>query len=175
MARRLLVVALALLLATQIIRNAIALANAPTDPAAAARVWSGHPDVELSLGMTAIGDATRQRKPVGDAIFKTIDDAALKAPLAPEPFLVRGVQAELAGKPEAARLAFLAAEWRDPRSLPARYFLANDYFRSGDVSRGLREFAALARLAPNGVGNVAPYIATYARVRANWPRFRALF
>src|SRR4051812_33603924 len=112
MARSLFVAALALLLAAQVVRTAIVSAIAPTNPAAAARVWSDHPDVELSVGMTAIGDATRQRKPVGDSIFSTIDDAAAKAPLAPEPFLVRGVQAQLAGKTDTARRAFLAAEWR---------------------------------------------------------------
>jgi hypothetical protein len=141
----------------------------------AAKIWPGHPDVELSLGMTAIGRAARERKPVGDAVFKTIDDAASKAPLAPEPFLVRGVHAQLARNAAQARQAFLAAEWRDPRSMPARYFLATDYFATGDVRRGLQEFAVLARLAPGGVASVAPYIAAYAKDRANWPQLRSLF
>ena len=37
--------------------------------------------------------------------------------------------AKLHGDTEAAKRAFLAAQWRDPRSLPAAYFLANYYFR----------------------------------------------
>lgn len=175
MMRRVVVVALALLLAAQVVRNALVSSLAPVDPRAAARVWPGHPDVQLSLGMTSIGAAARARKAVDAATFRTIDEAALKAPLAPEPFLVRGVQAQLAGDRATARKAFQAAEWRDPRSLPARYFLANDYFQSGDVRKGLGEFAALARLAPNGVANVAPYIATYARDRSNWTQLRSLF
>jgi hypothetical protein len=108
-------------------------------------------------------------------VFKLMGDAASKEPLAPEPFLVRGVQAQLAGDRATAQKAFEAAQWRDPRSLPAAYFLAERYFQKGDVDRGLREIAAVARLAPNGEGTVAPYLAIYARDPANWPRLRALF
>ncbi len=98
-----------------------------------------------------------------------------RQPLAPEPFLVHGVQAQVAGDGATAQRAFEAAQWRDPRSLPAAYFLAERYFLTGNVDRGLLEIAATARLAPNGVGTVAPYLAVYARNPANWPRLRALF
>jgi hypothetical protein len=102
-------------------------------------------------------------------------DAAAKDPLAPEPFLVRGVQAELAGDGVSAQRAFEAAQWRDPRSLPAAYFLADRYFKTGDTIRGLQEVAALARLSPNGAQTVGPYLAAYAKNSANWPTLRALF
>jgi hypothetical protein len=175
MGRRLLVIALALLLAAQVIRNAAVSAFADTKAATAAQIWRDHPAVELSLGMTAIGDAAHRGRPVSPAVFKMIEEAAAKAPLAPEPFLVRGVQAELSGHADQARLAFLAAEWRDPHSLPARYFLADQFFRAGDVRQGLKELAVLARLAPNGNLSVAPYVASYAKNPANWPKLRALF
>jgi hypothetical protein len=102
-------------------------------------------------------------------------DAALKAPLAQEPFLVAGVQAQLGGKGSLALAAFDAAERRDPRSLPAHYFLADTLFRSGDSRRGLEEIGILARLAPNGLASVGPYIAAYARDRRKWPQLRSLF
>ena len=52
----------------------------------------------------------------------------------------------------AAERAFEAAQWRDPRSLPAAYFLADRYFQTGDMrSTGSREVAALARLSPSGI------------------------
>ena len=175
MARGLLVAVVALLVAAQVVRNAAVTALAAARPSEAARIWSGHPDVELSLAMTAIGKATREHKPVPPAAFAMIRDAAAKAPLAPEPFLVRGVQAQLAGDQDIARRAFEAAEWRDPRSLPARYFLADQALRSGDARRGLSEFAALARLAPNGITTVTPFVASYARDPANWPQMRAVF
>ena len=84
-----------------------------------------------------------------------IDDAAGKVPLAPEPFLVRGVQAELAGNSQLAAQAFAAAEWRDPRSLPARYFLA-DLITVGRSSRHARaDRRTRAAEIPNGSQTIA--------------------
>lgn len=175
MRRTLLALVLALLLATQIVRNSAVKALAADSPDRAAAIWRGHPDTEIALGMTEIGRAARERKPVQGATFAMIDDAALKAPLASEPFLVRGVQAQLAGQVDVATQAFLAAERRDPRSLPAHYFLADAFFHSGEARRGLIEIGALARLAPNGATSVAPYLAAYAKDRSNWPQLRSLF
>ena len=127
--RRLIVVAIALLVAVQVVRNAAVDALAPMDPAAAAKLWANHPSVEISAGLAQIGSDARQRKPIDPGTFRMIDDAAVKAPLAPEPFLVRGVQAQTGGDAEAAHRAFVAAQTRDPRSLPAAYFLADYYFR----------------------------------------------
>jgi hypothetical protein len=122
-----------------------------------------------------IGLAARARKPIDPKTFAMIDDAAAKSPLAPEPFLVRGVQEENAGHPQNARLAFAAAQARDPRSLPAAYFLANYYFHSGDALAGLQQTIVLARLSPGGIGAVAPFVATYTQNPRNWPKIRALF
>lgn len=175
MARRLLVVLLALLIAVQIVRNAAVAALADGSPDLAARIWPGHPTTETLLAMTEIGRAARQRQPVSPAVFKMVDDAAVKAPLAPEPFLVRGVQAQLAGNAPLAIQAFAAASHRDPRSLPAHFFLADTLFRSGDTRRGLDEVAILARLAPGGLASVAPYVAAYAKDPKTWPQLRQLF
>lgn len=172
---RLCVVAMALLIAVQVVRNAAVAALANNRPFEAAAAWLGHPQSELAVAMTSIGAAAHLGKPVGGDVFDKVDDAARKDPLAPEPYLIRGVQAQLAGNAELARRAFEGAEWRDPRSLPARYFLADHYLRSGDVRRGLSEFAALTRLAPNGIGSVTPYVASYARNPARWPQLEALF
>lgn len=125
--------------------------------------------------MTQIAKAALAHRPVPQAAFSMMKDAAVKAPLAPEPFLVRGVQAELRGDGNAAQRAFEAAQWRDPRSLPAAYFLADRYFRMGDANRGLSEVAALARLSPNGNLAVASYLAAYARMPSNWPALRTMF
>jgi len=173
--RGLLVVAIALLLAVQVVRNAAVSALAEFDPASAAAVWSGHPEAEIGVAMTNIGAAARHSQAIDRRIFEMVANAARKAPLAPEPYLVRGVQARVVGNEALARLAFEAAERRDPRSLPAHYFLADDYLRSGDVRHGLAEFAALARLAPNGAVNVTPFVASYAREPSRWPQLRALF
>jgi hypothetical protein len=173
--RRIAVVLLALLLAVQVVRNAVVGALAPLHPDSAAKLWAGHPSVEISRGLAAIGRASRERKTIDPRVFATIDDAAAKSPLSPEPFLVRGVRAQTAGDLEAARRAFVAAQWRDPRSMPAAYFLANYYFRAGKPLEGLRQTATLARLSPNGTVAIAPFVAAYAKDRSNWPQIRALF
>ena len=165
----------ALLLAGQVVRNAAAAALSPLHPATAAKFWAGHPTVEIASGLAEIGRAARERRDIPDGIFGMIDDAAAKSPLAPEPFLVRGVQARTAGDTDAARRAFTAAQWRDPRSMPAAYFLADYYFRAGDALHGLIQTALLARLSPRGTDAVAPFVAAYAQDRANWPQLRALF
>lgn len=174
-ARRLVVLLAALLLGVQVVRNAAVDALATLQPDKAERIWAAHPAVEISLGLTEIGRAARERRAIDPRTFTMIDDAAVKSPLSPEPFLVRGVQAESSGDEEAAGRAFLAAQRRDPRSMPAAYFLASYYFRSGHPLEGLEQTALLARLSPQGTDAVAPFVAAYAQDRANWPQLRALF
>ena len=169
------VAAAAVLLAVAVIRNAAVDALFGVKPTAAASFWPGHPDAQISVGMTDIAQAARTRSAVSPGAFALMENAARKAPLAPEPFLVRGVQAQLAGNLGAAEHAFVAAEWRDPRSLPAHYFLAEHYFRQHDAARGLREVVSLANLSPNGAAGSAPYLAAFARDPANWKQMRAIF
>jgi hypothetical protein len=174
-AKAVLVALAAILLAVTAVRNAAVDAWSPLRPELAASVWNGHPQAELSLGMLEIAEAMRERRAVDDSVFKTIDDAATKAPLKAEPFLVRGVHAQILGKQQLALQSFLAAQYRDPRSLPAAYFLADHYFRSGDAAHGMKQVGALARLSPGGAQLVAPYLAAYARDRSNWPLLKQLF
>jgi hypothetical protein len=166
---------LALPLAALIVRNATVAAFSEGGTDSAAQMWPGHPAVEISRGMVAIATAARDRQPVKAETLAAVYDASRKDPLAPEPFLVRGVEAQLAGNGELARQAFTAAERRDPRSLPARYFLAEDDFRRGDTRAGLREIVTLARLTPYGAGSLAPYLGAYAADRSTWPQLRNLF
>lgn len=174
-ARAIVTVVAVTLVGAQVVRNAAVSGLAIRRPEAAATFWNGHPATEVSMAMTQIALSARSRRPVPDGVFATMADAAVKEPLAPEPYLVRGVQAELTGDVQGAERAFEAAQWRDPRSLPAAYFLADRYLRTRDVSRGLAEVAALARLLPNGNVTVAPYLAAYGRNPANWPALRTMF
>lgn len=173
--RRLAAVVLALLLAVQVVRNAAVQALAPLHPEAAGKFWSAHPAVEISQGLADIGKASRERSKIGSSTFAMIDEAAVKAPLWPEPFLVHGVQEQLAGNAQEASRAFLAAQRRDPRSMPAAYFLASYYFHAGAPLEGLKQTALLARMSPQGIASVAPFVAAYAQNRANWPEMRTLF
>jgi hypothetical protein len=125
--------------------------------------------------MAEIGTSARERSRINERSFDAIDDAAIKAPLSAEPFLVHGVRTQLSGNLEGATEAFLAAQWRDPRSLPAAYFLANHYLRQGDTYHGLEQTSLLAKLSPGGAAAAAPFVAAYAQDRSNWPMIRALF
>lgn len=165
----------ALLIGAQAVRNAAVKALAKQQPESAAAFWQSHPDVELSLAMVGIAKAMRDRELVNTGIFREVDSAAAKAPLDPQPFLVRGVQAQLRSDRRSAEQAFVAAQRRDPRSVPAAFFLADHYFRAGDATRGLNQVVILARLTPGGVHSVAPYVAAYASNRSNWPQIRRLF
>jgi hypothetical protein len=173
--RRLIVIAIALLLAGQVIRNAAVSALARLHPATAAKLWAGHPAVEISVALSQIGADAREHRPIGGETFAMIDDAAVKSPLAPEPFLVEGVRAQTGGDRRAESRAFRAAQWRDPRSVPAAYFLAQYYFRTGRALEGLEETTLLARLLPGAAKAVAPFVAAYAQTPGNWPQIRTLF
>src|SRR5689334_19573793 len=95
--RRTFIGLIALLIAVQLVRISAVQILAESRPADAARVWKTHPAVELASGLTAIATATRDRKQVGSNVFESILDAARKEPLAPQPYLVRGVQAQVSG------------------------------------------------------------------------------
>lgn len=161
--RAILVVALALLTAWMVFRSAFVAAYASRDPAKAAAVWSGHPAVIFAAGLDEVGRMAAAGKPVNNATVDRLLAASIKAPLAPEPFLVRGVQAQVAGDQALAERAFLEARRRDPRSVAAHYFLADIYVRTGQTRRGLGEITALARLVPQSLQGVAPHLAAFAR------------
>jgi hypothetical protein len=169
------VIAAALLLGIQIVRNAAVYATAELNPQLAARIWPSHPAVEISLALTDIGRASRERRSIDPATFALMNDAAAKAPLAAGPYLVRGVRAQMSGDDDTARLAFVAAQRRDPRSLSAAYFLANYYLRHGQAFQGLLQTAVLGKLSPGGTAIVAPFVAAYAQNPSNWPEIRSLF
>ena len=173
--RSIIVVVAALLVGVQVVRDAAVTRFADAKPEMAGEFWTNHPAAEISRSMVEIAKAARDHRAVPSSAFALMNDAAAKAPLAPEPFLVAGIQAQLGGDNAKAQRAFEAAQWRDPRSLPAAYFLADRYFATGNLDRGLAEVAALARLAPNGPAGVGPYLAAYARNPANWPALRRLF
>jgi hypothetical protein len=174
MLRALIVGLCALLLAGHVVRVAAVSAFARNQPAIAERLWPGNPEAEIPLDMTEIAQAARAGRRVSPEIFGRIFAMSARAPLAEEPFLVRGVQAQLAGDQKLAGRAFTAAKWRNGRSLPARYFLADYYLRRGDARRGLAEVAVLARLVPDGVTSLGPYVASYALQPRNRAQVRAL-
>lgn len=164
----------ALLLAFLIVRVAFVETYSKSAPARAAAIWPDHPEVVLESGLSQVGDTAAAGRPVDRALVDRLVSVSSRAPLAPEPFLVRGVDAQLAGDQSLALRSFLAARQRNPRAIAPRYFLADLYLKSGKSGPGLEEISALARLVPQSLPQVAPYLAAYAREPSAAPRVKAM-
>jgi hypothetical protein len=172
--RAIVVIVIALLAIGQIVRNAFVLAYASDAPQKAVIAWPSNPDVLFKAALEDIASAAAAGRPAPKTKIDAIYAAASGAPLAPEPFLVRGVEAQLAGDQSLAEQAFKAALRRSPRSRAAHYFLADHYLRTNQADAGLAELARLTRLVPNGIAAVAPYYASYAKAPGGAPRVKAM-
>jgi hypothetical protein len=164
----------ALALGALAFENAAVLSFSDSDPGTAATLWPSHPAAAIGLSTREIALASGSGRSIDQQSFERLQRATKSAPIEPQPFVVAGIRAQLAGRDEDARRAFEAARLRDPRSLPARYFLAAHHLQKGDAA-GLRDVAALARLAPGGTEAIAPYLAAFARQERAWPAIRAVF
>ena len=100
---------------------------------------------------------------VPGSTLRRVERASNAAPLAVEPYLIKGALAKTNGHDGLADRLFLEARARDPRSAAARYFLAERYLASGRAAEGLGEIAVLARLVPGGSQLLIPGLVQYAR------------
>ena len=164
----------ALLAGFFVVRVAFVEAFAAKNPTTAAAVWAGHPAVLLESGLAQVGDMAAAGRPVDQSLVDRLISASAKAPLAPEPFLVRGVDAQVSGNRAVALQSYLAARERNPRAVAPRYFLADLYLKAGRTEPGLAEISALARLVPQSLPNVAKYLAAYARTPGAAPQVKKM-
>src|SRR5436190_165045 len=155
--RAIIVGVLALLLSALVIRTALFDSYAFSNPAKSAAIWPGRSSVILASGIDELGRQAAAGRPVDIGMVNRLVATAAKDPLAPEPFLVRGIAAQLAGNDALAGRAFLEARDRQPRGVAARYFLADHYLRTSQTQRGLAEISSLTRLFPQSLGAIAPY------------------
>ncbi len=168
------ILAVALLLSFAAIRVAWVEAYAAKKPSKAALLWSGHPSVLLELGLAQIGAIAAAGRPIDKSQIDRLVAVSTRAPLSPEPFLVRGVDAQLRGDRTTALRAFLAARQRNPRAVAARYFLADLYLKADQTEPGLAEISALARLVPESLPKIAPNLAAYAQNPKAAPQVKAM-
>ena len=173
-ARTLLVVVAGGLLAAQVVRTA-AVTDEGSRATIAKRVWPSHPAVLVDRAMGEIGTRAAHGQGLTPAILTEVDQLASKAPLAPEPFLIKGALAQVQQRQQHAEQLFAAARSRDPRSVAARYFLADRYLRSGRTSQALAEIATLAQLFPQGMAGFGPALAAFAQTPGAVPQLRNLF
>jgi hypothetical protein len=112
--------------------------------------------------MAEVGIAAAQGGDPSAATFRRLRAIAESDPLRTEPFLVEGAMAERAGAYGRARRLLIEARRRDPRSIAARYLLADTAVRQGRIIDGLREMAVLSRLIPDASIQLVPALAQYA-------------
>ena len=171
-ARRLIVLGTAALLGVEALRVA-AVAAPPeqrwVDPA---RLWASYPAVEIERAMQLIGQSARRGQGVPADARDQLTRAASRDPLAPEPFLVEGARAQMAGRTAAAAALFEAAKARDPRSGAARYFLAGRYLDAGRTAEALAEMSVMGRLVPGVEEQFVPSLVTFARQPGATPVLR---
>ena len=167
---------LAILASWQVVRSAVVSAYADERPAIAEQVWPRHPQVNLGLAMAEIGQAAAAAETIVPAsALRRSEGAAIGAPLAVEPFLIKGAVAKTEGREDLAERLFVEARRRDPRSAAARYFLAERYLSSGRATEALQEVSALARLVPHGSQVLVPGLVQYARTPGSAPHLRRMF
>lgn len=173
--RALIVLLVALLIGLGAVRAMTFVAPASHSLRALEPSFPAHPEAMVKRAMVEIGSAARRGGAVPPSARQTIAAAARKAPLAPDPFLVEGVIADMAGDGRRAEQLFAAARQRDPRSEGARYFLADRYFKTNRILPGLIEMAALARLSEKAAQPLIPALAAYARAPGAVDQLRRFF
>lgn len=174
-ARALIVLPVALLLALVAVRATVFLSPADHSLRALQPLFPGHAEALVDRAMREIGTSAAKGGPMPVSAHQAMMSAARKAPLAPEPYLVEGTIAQIAGDGPRAERLFVAARMRDPRAPAARYFLADRYLRTNRIAAGLNEMAALARLSEKASEPLAPALAAYARTPGAVPQLRQFF
>ena len=137
--------------------------------------FASHPAALIDSAMRDIGSAASKSQAMPASAEHAMLQAARKAPLAPEPFLVGGTMAQMAGDDGGAEAMFMAARLRNPRAPAARYFLADRFLRTNRIAAGLDEMAALAKLSEHAATPFAPALAAYARSPGAIPQLRRFF
>ena len=172
--RAIIVLLAAILLAFQVIRTAV-VGDLSSRRTIAPRLWPSHPSVMIERTMAEIGALAARGDDLPPSTLRAVEGIARRAPLAPEPFLIKGALAQMEGQPSRAERLFTAARARDPRSQAARYFLADRYLRTGRTEQALVEMGALSRLLPSAAAQFAPALAAYARMPGAVPQLRRFF
>jgi len=173
-ARAAAVALVSLLIGAQIVRSA-AVADRQRHPSFAAMLWSGHPAMLTEKLYLEVATAAATGGDVAVPALADIQRIARRAPLSPEPYLIRAAIAETRGDGAAAEKLLLAARARDPRSRGTRYLLADRYLRTGRVADGLNEIRVLVGLHGKGGDPFIPMLATYARTAGSAEHLKPFF
>lgn len=163
-----------LLTAAHVVRTAAVAAYAEEQPPVAAAVWPNHPDVLRSVAMGEVGEVAGRGQAPRPKTLQRLEHLVRVEPLALEPLLVHSALAQRQAEyPRAERLLMQARE-RNPRSVAARFLLADIYLRTGRALPGISEMFVLGRLIPGGVRQLAPALAAYASTPGAVPQLKRI-
>lgn len=163
-----------LLLAFLAVRNA-AVADRGRHPDRAETLWPTHPAVVTDRALLAIAKTAARGQAPPQSLNRDIRQIAVRAPLSPDPFLIKGAIAKTHGEGAAAEALLTEAKIRDPRSRGARYLLAERYFETGRMTAGLVEMQVLVGLQPQGASALVPALVDYAKTPGAVSQLREFF
>ena len=166
--------AFVLLAGAQVVRTGIVRLEGGALSPAAQQLSSFSAPVLTSRIMTDVGHAASKGQEPGERTFEDLRLLANIRPLSSEPFLVHGAMAIKASDYVRAENLLMSARQRDPRSMAARYLLADLYLRTGRPLQAMTEMAVLNRFVPAASGQLAESLAAYASNRGSIPTVRAI-
>jgi hypothetical protein len=147
------------LAAAYVVRSAFVAAYFDTDLERAERLWPDHPSVQSARVMMQVAAAASNGEELDREARSLLGDIARAEPLAPEPFVIAGAEAQRNGDTRKAETLLLTALQRDPRSRAAHFLLAEHYISEGRIREGVPEAAILGRLVP---GSLEPLSQAFA-------------
>jgi len=156
--------AIALVLAAEVVRLTAADELAEKRPETARMLAPEFPPVLLSTVMAGVGDAAAKGRLPDARTMAQLRRLSSLSPLNPQPFLVEAAIAQKQGDLDRAEKLLVAARQLSPRAPAARYLLADIVLRDGRVAEGLQELAALARLIRGSAIELVPALAQYAKM-----------
>ena len=155
-----------------VIANAVVATTADTRPDLSGRMWPGHPLTLRAMAMADVGLAAAQGRLPPKTTMEKVRQLAQRAPLLPDPFLINAALVLRNGEVGKAERLLVEARRREPRSVAARYLLADLYLRSGGLRAGLEEISVMTRLVPGATNLLVPGLAAYARSPGSVPELK---
>jgi hypothetical protein len=143
-----------------VVKTSVADGMATANPRAAASVAADDPRIALTIAMNEFRTG---RGVVSEAAKRNVRAAALKAPLAEEPFLLAAVDAIVQKDARRGEQLLVAARNRDPRSDWTRLLLLDRYIRRSDIIAVTKEMGALSGIAPAASGVLIGELARMAQ------------
>jgi hypothetical protein len=135
---------------------------ATKDVQLAAKLEQNHPDVLRQDVLIAVAKGSRDSQSLRLSTIRQLQSLAREAPLAPEPFAIKGALALAEFRLAEAERLLIEARRRNPRSKGVRYLLASAYLQQQKTMAALREILVLTDIAPQMSDAVIDMLAEFS-------------